>query len=302
MQQKHRTKGVLLIICLLVLVALTGISLTVVSSSTTANKANSYNSFQAQAQQNAVAVLHYAISTLIPGHVSTCAVSNVCDIGNSTNLFTTLTAPTASVTNPVWKITLPSSVFQPAATSAQLSWWKTYGQPYPNTSQIQGGNTNAVASFIVNQEALTADASGYPVRTLRVVAYATDATASVAAVKQQFYTYTANCQAVAPYATSLTTTCQNSLNNNDPNYCGNCKVVVSACGGTAPKPCPVLGATTWFATGYPNSCPAAAAIGWGGVQVNFIYQIVAPQSGQSYNVLSCCSAAGVNLANPVTCR
>ncbi len=211
LSDKRNNQGVLLIICLILLVVLSGLGLAVVSTAVTTNKASKYSNAKLEAQQKADVIANYALAQVMNWNhqvdLTTCTVTNF------TKACGQLTAGGQS-TNGQWNGQVCSGAAPAAAYLAKSDtttkvWWRTNAQDYPLAATLQSFPTyttstgaqitDPVASYFITQEqAASTDSDGYNLRTLRIVAYATDATGQTAAIRQMFYTFIANCKATVP--------------------------------------------------------------------------------------------------------
>lgn len=178
-------RGIVLIMALILLMVLASLSLLISSITTTNNKASRFNSAKMEAQQKADTIAKYVVNRLqnLPSSstISNCAMAKSCNLDNYQ----------------VWNVSADSISPSPYLTTANTTtktWWRTNAQDYPNAIELQSFATyfsqtdpgsrinDPVASFIVTQES-----DNGVIKSLKIIAYATDSTGQTAAVKQVLY-------------------------------------------------------------------------------------------------------------------
>jgi Tfp pilus assembly protein PilX len=202
MKRLKSIRGVLLIICLILLVVIAGLSLTVVSISTTNNKAAAFSSTSLEAQQKADAIANFVYSYLnsqnqILDDITTCSPSNSCLVWNSQP-----------------GIAGGGSMVDTKSNTTVKQWWYANTRAYPNATQlhaftsgtyanINGSQvTDPIANYAIIQDGTTTDSNGYNVRSLRIIAYSTDKDGKTAAVRQIYYPWVARCKSSPSTITS----------------------------------------------------------------------------------------------------
>jgi Tfp pilus assembly protein PilX len=204
MKKLNSQKGVLLIICLLLLIVLAATGLTVLNVSVTNNKANNYLTASVEAQQKADSIADYVFNYLASQNETladlvTCAPSKNCLIWNSQPVIPGGNSMTDAKSNTTIK-----------------QWWYANAHTVPSTTQLHAFPTGTTYADI-NGSQVTDPISGYaiiqdkavtygarmfdvytnskqfPSKALRIIAYSTDKSGQVAAIKQVYYPWVAKC-------------------------------------------------------------------------------------------------------------
>jgi Tfp pilus assembly protein PilX len=195
MKKLNSDKGVLLIICLILLVVIAGVGLTVSSISATNNKASTFSGTSAEAQQKADAIANFVFTYLnaqnqVLDDVTPCSPGNTCLVWNGQP-----------------GISGGGSMTDTKSNTTAKQWWYANTWAYPNATQlhafasgtysgINGSQvTDPIANYAIVQDgSATPDPQGYNVRSLRIIAYSTDKNGQTAAVKQLYYPWVARCK------------------------------------------------------------------------------------------------------------